>query len=405
MRRAFSLALLFACLFFIYQFGVTFIKNTHQETYTMQNNNKIFEIKETFKNKHYFIDIKTENYSFTFEQKNEFNKQKEIIEDIIWKEKNGLLCIYPVYKENKDTYFLCNDTKKIYTRESLKNNEVVKELEIELIEKGYKNNNQETEIEKRYNQVSYYTNAIKETIALWYYQGFLKITNQGLAYHEFLNFDRYENTLSGMVGKYYLSPVYTGNKLFECQEFEVFDVTNNYHFRIPLDVTLSNFSYKNGVIDGKLYIFDKKNMTQIAIDPKKKTSEIVGNQEKGGQDYQGKWESKSIYDFSNTIIKFQEYETNELIGKYSYNFITADTTSYYFYDGEGMYQVYKNNIDQRILLLKQKNMKEIQVVKDNIYYIVDNTLYRYNKLTGTNRLVVYNDLRYNSENIYEVYYK
>lgn len=405
MKKAVSLAFLFICIFFIYQFGVNFFKNSHELTYSIQKDNYSFKVKESFLKDHYNIEVEVREYDFYFQQENNFNKQKKIISDFEFKEENGLMCIYPVYTEIEDAYLLCSDNDKIYTKDSLNGNSMVQAFYNELVDKKYEEVLPIDETVKTYNRITYYPNAMNEYVALWYYQGFISFSNNSAVYRPFLSFDRYENTLSALIGKYYITPYYSSKKLFECSSFEVYDVSSNENFTIDLNTTLSNFSYKNGVVEDKLYIFDKNNMVQIAIDPKKKKSEIVGNKDINGLDYQGKWTTRNIYDFSQSIVKFSSFDETKLRERYSYINAVEDRNSYYFYDGEGLYQVYKQNLDKKILLLKQQNMKEIQVNDGFIYYILGDTIYKYNINTGIRKILQYSELQYNWENMYSIYKK
>lgn len=403
MKRAISLVFLLVCLFFIYQFGVNYLKNTHEVAYTIQNNNYVYEVKEVFNKDHYDIEIEKDNYTFYLQQDNSFNKQKHILKTIEWKQENDVLCIYPVYQENISSHILCSDKKQMYSKDSINNKSLTVIFTNELKEKKYNIPESKEETVRTYGQVNYYTSAIDETIILWLYQGFLKMNNEEAEYYQVMPFDRYENTLSALVGKYYVTPAYNNNVLFEIDSFEVYDVTSEAQYTLSLDQPLSDFSYKNGVVDNKLYIFDKNTMTQIEIDPKKKIAQVIGNTNLNGQDYQGSWETRNIYDFGKTLIQFSSFDQSQLQQKYSYISAVEDENSYYFYDGGGLYQVYKQNLDKKILLLKQQNMKEIQVIDGNIYYIVNDTVYKYNKREGNQRILKYSELQYNYENIYAIY--
>jgi hypothetical protein len=99
---------------------------------------------------------------------------------------------------------------------------------------------------------------------------------------------------------------------YDFNKFYIIDLTNNKindlilkEKNIPLD------SYINGVVDNKLYLFDKENLLQYEIDPKKKTSKVVGSTSLNGKYYNSKWEEKDIYEFKNKELIF-DLETNIL---------------------------------------------------------------------------------------------
>jgi len=407
MKKAFSLALLLICLFFLYQFGVNFFKNSHEVEYSIRNGESVFSVFEHFQKEHYYFEIQTGDYTFVFEQPDQFHKMKQIIEEIEVLEKNGMMCIYPNFKDDVSTSVFCSDKNNMYAYESVKNTGIVSEFSQILKDKGhvpvFAEPYQETE--KSSGRITYYSSALDEVLAVWFYQGFSLFDSERSLYQSTISFDRYENTLSVMAGKYYVTPLYQDNRLYEFSSVYVFDVTNNTNFTIDLGTTLSNYTYLNGVVDEKVYLFDKNTMQQIEIAPKNKSSRILATKNEDGLYYHGEWTNRNIYDFVQNKITFVNFDDTDLRSRYSYLFAYDVGSSYYFYDGTSFYQVYKDKMDVKILLFQQSNIQEIKVRDGYIYYILGDTLYKYTPGSNIRRILKYDELLYNAANIYDVYRK
>lgn len=406
MKKAITLVFLCACIFIIYQVGVNFIKTTHTISYNIKNE-KMFQIKEVYKNNKYYFDIKQEEYNFFYKDDNLFNKTKNVIKDIIFKEQNGIMCIYPIYEE-KESVILCSDKKTIYSYESLKENHLTISFYNELKNKGYKvkfdeNENNTTEPVVQDN-ITYYKDSFgnDESVVLWMYKGFTIYNSKRSLSAYPINFDRYDNTISTLVSKYYISPIYKDNKLFEFSSVYVYDVLANNKYELELGKTLSNDTYINGIIDNKLYLTDPSNIVQLSIEPKSKKVEIVGNKEENAVYYDGKMSIRNIYDFVNNKILFKIDDSN-LKNKYNYNLVLENKDSYFFYTGTRLYQVYKDKLDVPILIIENNNLKQIKVKNNTLYYVLENKVYKYETNKVSVPLLGYNELLYNKSNMYDVY--
>ena len=112
--------------------------------------------------------------------------------------------------------------------------------------------------------------------------------------------------------------------------------------------------------------------------------------------------------------------------------LNTGTTSYIFYNNERKQelsksdffqekQLFKNNRIRNIsiiedsnkvikesnknteLLFELDNIKEWNIVNNNIYILTNDTIYSYNEENGLNKIIEYNELNYNYKNIYKVW--
>lgn len=403
MKKAISLVIILFGIYLIYQFAIINFKSTHSTEYTINNEQIVFNVKEEFKNNKYFFEVNIDNYKFIFDKKNDSNKKRNIIKNIEYVSDNNIGCIYPVY-ENSTSSVICANHENIYSYESVKNNDLVENFVTMLKDKSYTSDSFETpEYESDDSKIQIYYKYIEdEIINIWNYTGVSVINNDRRADTEVLDFDRYENTLATTVDKYYIMPVYLNNNLFEVNKFFAINLTTNETYEILLPFTLSNRSYINGVINNKLYIFDKTNMKQIEINPSKKEALVVGDEKTNCKYYDNTWETRNIYDFVNNNIKFNNVHYED-IKNHSYDQAFETKNSYYIYHNNTMYQVYKNNLENKITLFTEGKIKEIIVKEDNIYYIKGDTLYRYNNKYGIRKLLTYDEFKYNYKNIVSIY--
>ena len=154
-------------------------------------------------------------------------------------------------------------------------------------------------------------------------------------------------------------------------------------------------------MDNKLYLFDKSNLVQYEIDPIRRNYRITGNKTVNAQYYDGEWQTRNIYDFSRKEIKFeQNYPIKE---NYREAFET-DKFYYYYNNNNEFYKVYKKNLNNPIYLFKYDDIAEVNVYNEKIYFINNDTLYRYDS-TGIKEILVNKELQYNYDNIYSVYLK
>lgn len=410
MKKAISILILLVLLLFISQYLLTLFKKGHEVEYQISFNDKVFNIHEEYSkelNNNYDITISNNDETYYFILPNKYNKQKKIINNFEYYEKDGISCIYPILLDNKPAYLQCIKDNKNYSINAISNS-FMNEIKEDLKSKGYivNNKNDITKTDVLANSIIYSNNLINtDYITLWNYKGIQIINNKSNVVRNTLTYDKYENKHGYLIGKYYIIPEYLSSKVLEFNKISVINIENNEMKIISLNNTLSSNTYINGVVDNKLYYTDPSNLLQIEINPNNNSSRLIGSKDIGGQLYNGKWQNANIYDFVSKEIKYSDIP-EELTKKYNYEEIKGTKTSYYFYNSNGeVYQVPKNHLDISILLFKANNLNNFQVVDDTIYYVVDDTLYYFNENSGNIPVLKNNELRYNHSNRINIYRK
>lgn len=405
MKKIFGFVVVLGLLFLIFQLGVTFFKNSHSISYQIKINDKKISIDEEYiktKNEdYYFFKLKLGNDYFVFDINNTFNKQKKIINNIKIYQKDELTCISPVYiNKVNDAEIICNvnGLQTSYT-------EVIKNYDLD----EFSNSIDNFDLDKytsfdtsiTIDKLRIYKDNLyeDENLIIYDYKELIKVTNKIRRKIEFSNYDVYNNEMGILIGRKYIVPNF--NNRPEYDSFLIIDILNEKKETLDFAKSISTNLYINGVVDDKLYFFDKSNLVQYEIDPDKNSYRIVGNKVTNGQYYDGQWSTRNIYNFYSQELKFNElYPIKD-------NYVKAfETSKYYYYynNSNEFYKVYKNALDNPIYLFKDEDLKEVQVINDCIYFIDENILYRYDE-SGIKQLVKNNEFKYNYKNIYGVYYK
>lgn len=411
-KRAISVCILLLLLFFIAQFAIVYFKKDHEANYQISKEDITFEVKEQYNkgnNDTYYISISTGNYQFGYTVENKFNKRKQIIEDIELIQRDGMMCIFPIFgEEHNDQNIECSSENVLYSYETQKTNPLVLEFVQYLQERKYQNASwQETTAEggKTTTSTIYKNNLLDgDYITVWNYQSLEIITKNGTSEQNLSSHEKYENTHGTLVGKYYVLPVYYSDTVFDFQELLIYDVVEKKAERLDLERTMSQDTYINGIVDGKLYYMDKDNLVQLEINPEKKQYRVIGNTELNGQMYNGNWETVNIYDLV-TEHKFQkDYSNIPEIASKNPVMTYENETDYYYYTADGnFYRLSKRNLNLPMLLFQQTAFKEVLFNQDTFYFVIDNSLYYYNENYGKKLILQNEELKYNDNNRIAIY--
>lgn len=407
MKKIVNFIIVLGILFLVFQFGVTFFKNKHSIDYELKAGKKKISIHEEYTKEkeedYYFLSANVGNIKIVFDRKNDFNKQKKIIQDIKLYQKDDITCIVPIYiKKNDNPDIFCSVGTIQSSYDSIKDKYHLEEFTNTIDNFDNERYKESTEKNNIAGNDTYKDNMYDDEFIIVYdYNDLVKITKPSYDLYRFATYDIYHNELGTLIGKYYILPKYENKP--EYAGMTVIDITSvtGKNETIYFDEKISTNVYLNGVVDGKLYLFDKSNLVQYEIDPKKKSYRITGDASTGGQYYDGEWTTRNIYDFTKQELKFQK--------KYPIksNYTEAFETNkyYYYYNSKNeFYKVYKKDLDKSIFLFQFDDMKEINVIEDHIYFINNDTLYRYDEV-GLKRILTNKEFIYNSKNIYNIYFK
>lgn len=406
MKRVISLTVLIIVVLFGSQIVINMFTNSHAYKYVIGNNDLKFNISENYVKENqdsYSIEITNGNNTFYYAIFNDFNKQKKIITNVEYYKDGENICIYPVLKDNIPSYIECISDGSLYSGNMYSNQGFINEIKSDLKTKGYTLYEiDENSKSKPYSSMLVNTNYLNsyDSIVSWQYKGILVTNNK--AQTKVLNntFDKYDNKLGTLSGKYYVMPDYTNSNVLEFYSVTIVDLNSFKQQKLELGHALSSDTYLNGVVNGKIYYTDPSNLIQLEIDPKHKKVKLIGSNDLGGKKYaNGKWEDANIYDFTNSEIKFNDIPQIN----YQYTSIVDGGACYYFTNGNEIYQLFKEHLDKPILIHRTNGINNLNAVNDEVFYVSGNTMYYLSNVKGNLPILIYNDLIYNTNNRVTIY--
>lgn len=400
----FSLLLLFLTL--LLEFSINYFKTSHHVEYDISG----YMVEEDYIKKsgkdYYLIKASKDGKEYIFNAQNEFNKNEKIIKEIISYDTDDISCATIIYTNNSSSTPLCYKDKILHSYISVENEPGMSEYLKQLNKYAEdKITSSDESYVFAYNEI-YKNNLYKnEDIIMYNYKNIIKINGERTMTFDFSNKDVFKNEYGTLVGKYYVIPKMRNS--IEFSHYLIVDLEKETVEEIDLarevSANISSQMYVNGIYNSNLYIFDKSNLVQYEINPGKGEIKVVGNKDKKGIVYKnGQEEEIGVYTLNNEKVKFTEnYDAYKEID-HDQIFLTSNG-AVYVKDGV-FYKVYNNYLKNPIYLFEAKNVQDIKVKEDNIYYINDQFLYRYNDY-GNVRILKREQFKYDYTNIYDVYFE
>lgn len=409
MKKVLPILILLAFVAFCYQLVVTFFISKHEIDYSLiAKDQKHYSVSEVYKKegkRHYYsflIQSQNKKKTYAFSIEDDFNKQERVVSDIKYYKKNQLECIFPIYKRNHtyDVSCLLDGQQVSSSYLVSKDNEDFSFIARKFEEYGYDEVYYQVDnpATKEKNLLVAYDYIPKDYVfAIWNYKGIDILSNDNFEEKLYLNDDRYENTLSMGIGKYYVT-INTDNEedSLNYYQFIVYNLVDGG--KTVIDTNISQDSYFNGSFDGVLYITDPKAKKQYTLDPvkkelkeTKKIYEIANSKlKKAGNDFFNSPKVTSLEVVNKTITKL--YKTKD---------IRKNKKDYYFKTEDGsIYRVIQNDYQNPVLLYQSPDIQEWQVHDDGLSFIVGDTLYLYTDTYGLKPIVTNKEFLYNSYNIF-----
>jgi len=408
MKRVFKFVLILSILFFLFQFCVMFFVNKHEITYHISHQETSYQVTEQFikkDKKHYYnfeVYDKDKN-KFIFYYNEDYNKQKRILKDIEVYRKDKISCILPIYKDNKTSGIVCRNDKELVSYDHLKRLGVsFDSWKSELQTKGYTINDTDTISQEE--EVTLYQQFPKNyTITLWNYHGLYILNQDRVKKLSILDNDYYENTLGILVGKYYV--IANTDQDFTYNRLYIVDVLDESKDFVDLEVEISKDSYFLGAVEDDVYILDRDQKKEYAFNIKTKKLTEVGSSDTNARMYDnGTWKDENIYTVSDNKKKFQHGKKYaELEELYHPKQMLESINKYYFVTSDNaLYYVMKEDIHTKVLLFQEKELKDLKLIDDDLFFLSGKDIMMYNLTSGYRKIITHPELLYNNENIYDV---
>lgn len=409
--------LIVAFLALILQAIVTVFITEKDVKYTLKTKDNAYTISERLEVidgvSFYDFGVFDENgHFYSFSISNDFNKQTEVIKDIKYFKSNDVTCVFPIYKRNKTGDVACLYKGEAVSYSYLKQigNEDIDGIVSKLKKKKYNHNSWDRKLSEKVNLFHdgrgidvYQENILKDYVFLiWRYKGLYILKNEESVIKDYLDVDQYDNNMSVLVGKYYVSAAMGVNET-KVSELSYYNTKELGKGKIPLPDSIGSNIYFNGVYDDKLYMTDVDNKKQYTIDPAfEKVKEVGNTQDKFTKVVNGKIKKIAADKFLKNPVYFTNVVTNKKIStKYGSDIeVYKDRQFYYFKTKDG--GVYRSHVDSPAraeLLFKFDNLTEWKINNGDVIAVAGDTVYFYTDSDGLIPIAVNSELKYNHKNI------
>ncbi len=406
----FIISLILLALFL--RISYLFLRTDITNNYNLKYEDYVININEQYKkiqkeNKEiYLFDIKVDNLTYSFQIRDNFNKQEKIIKKIYYFNDKNYKCIYPVFINEKQYIdIICNKNDSyIYYHDIEEKSENLKNF-VSSIEQYDKDKYDNKYSEKQYDNVIF-NNDYDDFGFVTNYKGYYDLKNKNSI--QLFSKDIYNQTISQFIGKYYIVADY--EQTYEFDKMYVIDITNGKKREIKCYPKISFDSYIEGVLNDELYLYDKINRKQYKINPEKLSIEIIGDFDRGIKIYKNnEWDIETSSNCTNNIIKFENKiditdSTYEKIDK-----VEDEYGYYYFYEKyEDYYKVYRspiNDKNNKLYIFTTKTIDKIKYKDNEVYYVDNDTLKEYSDELGVIQLFKFKEFQFNDSIDFGVYKK
>lgn len=360
--------------------------------------NKI-EIKENYNKKNYYIEITTNENIYPFRIYEYLDNKRKIIKNIYFYNDESIECVLPIINNNIYVDMMCYKEGVLYDYHTISGEN--KKLDdyvdsIDLYNKAnFKNEYLETKTigTVKYNEY----NNLKKTSVITTYRGLI-INDKEIVLFEN---DVYNNKISAFLNNYYIIANYDGKYSFKY--FYLINIETKEITKLKSKNEISYDSYIQGIVDNKIYLYDKNNEMQYEIDIKSKSIKLISNSNYIKYYNNKKWEKITKSKANNEI--YFNYQTLDNIFS-DYDYVKGSNDYYYLFKRDGiyykLYRVDKNNINIEKFILDVPTT-DIYFKDNYLYYIYKNKLYYYSDITGLKTIIENSELEFNDTIKYYIY--
>ena len=220
-------------------------------TYKLNIDNNKINIKETYKD-NYYIELTFNKKVYPFRIYKNLNKRKIIKDAFIYKD-DSVECVLPIIDNSLYTDMMCFKDDILYDYNSIKGEFINLDKYVESIDLYNSNNFDNTILDtKIVGTVKYNTfDNFDKITAITTYNG-LFINGESI---ELFEKDIYNNKLNAFIDGYYITADYESTYTF--RYFYIVNLNTKEIRKLESKIEISYDSYIEGIVDDKLYIYDK----------------------------------------------------------------------------------------------------------------------------------------------------
>lgn len=368
MKKA-QIKLVTIILIFILIIGFIFFLK-RPKNYTREYNIDDIQVEENYDklNKLYHFKLSNDNVYYEYVIENKFINKKELIDNInSYENEKGEKCLLPNSKK-LSFYPVCNNGQSFIDYSLLEepSDDFFQRAESPLSTEKYKN----IEI----------LNKTFNNYLIWANRGYYFIGDKENKELMFLEKESYYNNLSYQLGEYVITPNY--DEEFTFKTIYIINMKNGKVKKWETKFNINYNSYYLGDKDGVIYLFDRKERREYAIDPRKRNIEVV---DKNGI---GKIWNDSFEQVSTVKLASNDYQFK-------------NTNIIDFENNDGLKAHFKDGSE--ILLSKRNDIQIIASYNTRVFYISKDLAYEYSFTRGEEELLKYNEWNFNNKNSLFIY--
>ena len=418
MKKLLGMLIFLFLLYLGIQFAFTHFGKGENYSYEIEKDGLVFGVDE---DSNFWLENNEDNYyfkvfvndrEFIFQTNHDFNKLTQVITDIKYFKNDKYECILPIFKENTllmDVLCYTGDNLTYYY------NLVGKDTDLDRFVKGITiydaSKWTDTATSLSIEGVTVYKNNLisNHYVDFTNYKGIFNISKEFNSTVYNINLyktDERTQKIGLFLNEYYISADY--NEEFEFNKFNIVDLVKLETTTIASNTKISIDSYIQGVVDGKIYLYDKDNKKQYEIDINKKTVvEASANTIKYYD--KGTWSTMTIAQ-ANLELKFVMSTIDYTNDSFARIDKVGDTTGYYYLyqKGSNGYNAYRMNIQDKgklTYLFTTKTINNIYYAGNYVYFVSGSDIKIYNDLFGIRKIATYAELEFNQNINFNVYVK
>ncbi len=366
-----AIIFMFLILIFIIAIIMIIFSLIKTKSYSVEYNIGDFNVSENYisERKEYYYEITYEKVSYAFMYPSKLLKGNKLIKDIDLYTYEDYTCLN-IESDDIESNPLCS-----FNGEQIDYRLSPVELELPIRKKIIEDNTE-------YENYTIYNK--DENILIWNYKGFNYLNKDKIEKINIFNKDIYNVSLIARVNNYVIIPDYEQSYTFNRIYIINLDNLKVETWKIKYDISFE--SYILGTNNKSIFLVDKKNKIEYELVPSKKKMRINAQGDRNGIIYlDGEQNKQSVSSIINTNQVF-----------------TYQNDYQYKINNNKLYLSYLDNKHQ--MLISNNEIKEIVYINnDNVYYLVDDTLYKYNLEYGETKLVTFSEWKYNYQNSIIIY--
>lgn len=339
-------------------------------SYSVEYNIDDYGISENYDRteKLFYYEITYNNIDYNFIYNSKYIKERKLIKNINKYEKDDYTCLL-IESDYINSKPLCSNKEEI----------IDYHLVPEEIKENF-NDYHESSIEEETTYENYKIYNKDNRVLIWSYKGFNYINKDNIEFIKLFDKDIYDIPHATKINNYLVIPNY--EQEYNFNEVYIIDLDTIEVDKWKLDYDISYDSYILGTNDKSIFIIDNKTKREYELVPHKKKMRIVATSNKQGVVYNnGNLEKISMKKLISSNYTFTI--------KNNYKYTIKDNTLYLSYLDK----------DIKTKISNQKISSIILIEEDTVYYLVNNTLYKYNIEYGETKLINYSEWEYNNKNL------